>query len=454
MTDTQRLRMWRRVSRGEARVVVGARSAIFAPVRDLGVVVVDEEHEPSFKQGSTPRYHAREVAVRRAQAAGAVCILGSATPSLESWRAAKDGRLEHLRLSERVSGHGFPPIEVVDLRSAPMFEAGTKGSRLFSRRLVDLLRGGLERKEQSILFQNRRGFAPVLWCSGCKATVRCEQCDVGLTWHRRIRRLVCHVCCEEQPVPAACPTCTKPGLHQLGAGSERVERELAELLPEARIHRMDSDTMRRREDYEETLEAFGKGEVDVLVGTQMIAKGLDFPRVTLVGIVNADGALHLPDFRASERTFKLVSQVAGRAGRGELAGRIVVQTTVPDHPAIVRAAAHDFEGFAAAEDALRGELGYPPHARIVRVMMDDSELAEVEAAALRCAEVLRTIEGAVVLGPAPAPIAMMRGRHRHHVLVKAPTPEVLDTARKVLVEHLGAKRRPRAVIDVDPTSVL
>ena len=454
MTDAQRLRTWRRVSRGEARVVVGARSAIFAPVGDLGVVVVDEEHEPSFKQGSTPRYHARDVAVRRARTAGAVCVLGSATPSLESWRAARDGRLTHLRLRERLSGHGFPPIEVIDLRSAPMFEAGTKGSRLFSRRMVDLLRRGLERGEQSILFQNRRGFAPVLWCSGCRETVRCDQCDVGLTWHRRIRRLVCHTCCEERRVPGACPTCTKPGLTQLGAGSERVECELGELFPDARVRRMDSDTMRRREDYEETLDAFGRGEIDVLVGTQMIAKGLDFPRVTLVGIIDADGALHLPDFRASERTFQLISQVAGRAGRGALAGRVVVQTTAPTHPAIVRAAAHDFEGFAEIEAALRAELGYPPHARVVRVLVEDSDLGRVEGAARRCAEALRAIEGATVLGPSPAPIAMARGRHRHHLLLKAPTGEVLDRARAVLVELPGSARRPRVIVDVDPTSVL
>jgi primosomal protein N' (replication factor Y) len=454
MTDSQRLRMWRRVSRGEARVVVGARSAIFAPVADLGVVVVDEEHEPSFKQGSVPRYHARDVALRRAREAGAVCVLGSATPSLESWRAARDGRLASLALPERVSGHGFPPIEVVDMRTQPLLVENGRGTRLFSKRLADLLRQGLARGQQSILFQNRRGFSPVLWCSGCKTTLRCDTCDVSLTWHRGIRRMVCHICCDERTVPSLCPTCTKPGLHQMGAGSERVEKELGQLLPEARVARMDSDTMRRREDYEETLEAFGRGEIDVLVGTQMIAKGLDFPRVTLVGIVNADGALHLPDFRAAERTFQLISQVAGRAGRGELAGRIVVQTTAPDHEAIVRAAAHDFAGFAAGEDELRGELGYPPHLRLVRVVIEDDDPELVAETVARCAAALRGVEGALVLGPSPAPIAMMRGRHRHHVLAKAGTDAVLDGVRSALLELTGTQRKPRVVVDVDPVGML
>jgi primosomal protein N' (replication factor Y) len=384
MTDAQRLDMWLAVERGEARVVVGARSAVFAPVASLGVIVVDEEHEPSFKQASTPRYHARDVAVERARAAGAVCVLGSATPALESWRRARLGEWRHLRLRQRVSGRPLPPVEVVDMRNEP----GGRGARLFSGRLELLLRECLSRGEQAILFQNRRGFAPVLWCSGCKLTVRCTQCDVGLTYHRRIDRLVCHACCREQRRPEACPTCSSPMLRFLGAGSERIEAELARLLPHARVRRMDSDTMRRREDYEETLGAFGAGEIDCLVGTQMIAKGLDFPRVTLVGIVNADGALHLPDFRAAERTFQLIAQVAGRAGRAALPGRIVVQTLFPDHPAIQLAARHDHAAFAEAESALRAELDYPPHAALVRVLFEDASEAKVDSAAVACAQTL------------------------------------------------------------------
>jgi len=458
MSDAQRHAMWTRVRHGEARVVVGARSAVFAPVSNLGVVVVDEEHEPSFKQGSVPRYHARDVALRRACAAGAVCVLGSATPSLESWAAVRAGTLQRLHLPERISGHGFPPIEVIDLRTQPITRVGSNATRLFSRRLLDLLQRGLERGEQSILFQNRRGFSPVLWCSGCRETLRCAQCDVSLTFHRRIRRLVCHTCCEELVPPRACPTCTKPGLTFLGAGSERVEEELVRFLPGVRVRRMDSDTMRRREDYEQTLEAFGRGEFDVLVGTQMIAKGLDFPRVTLVGIVDADGALHLADFRAAERTFQLISQVAGRAGRGDLAGRVVVQTTAPDHPAVSRAAAHDYAGFVSGEIALRAELGYPPSGRLVRVLFEDADEGRVEAASQRCADLLRGLvdpRRVQVLGPAPAPISLARGRHRRHVLCKTPLEgEELARLREALADFAQETSRPRVSIDVDPTSLL
>jgi primosomal protein N' (replication factor Y) len=455
MTDAQRRETWLRVQRGSVRVVVGARSAVFAPVADLGVIVVDEEHEPSFKQESTPRYHGRDVAVARARIQGAVCLLGSATPSLETWQAAREGKLERLLLPERVGGGRMPNVEIVDLRTE---KPEGKGPALFSRRLRTLLEGALARREQSILFLNRRGFAPVLWCSACGETVRCTTCDVTLTFHRRIRRAVCHACCAEVPPPPACPSCTSPGLRYLGAGSERIETELGKLLPGARIRRMDSDTMIRREDYERTLESFGRGEVDVLVGTQMIAKGLDFPRVTVVGVVSADSALHLPDFRASERTFQLLSQVSGRAGRGELAGRIVVQTTAPAHPAIVAAARHDFESFAAAESRLRAELGYPPHGRLLRAVVEDTDETRVVETSRALAELVRALPGAAglaVLGPAEAPIAMLRGRHRHHVLVKAPpSGGGLEAARDALSDLAASTDRPRVSLDVDPVSML
>ena len=456
MTDAQRRRTWLAVQKGEARVVVGARSAVFAPVRDLGVIVVDEEHEPSFKQDGTPRYHGRDVAVERARIQGAVCILGSATPSLETWQAARDGSCTRLLLRERVGGGRMPRIEVVDLRTE---KPVGKGPVLFSRRLEQLLRRAFERKEQSILFLNRRGFAPVLWCGHCGETVRCGLCDVTLTFHRRIRRAVCHACCAEIAPPASCPSCTAPGLRYLGAGSERIEAELARTLPGARVRRMDSDTMLRREDYESTLESFGRGEIDVLVGTQMIAKGLDFPRVTVVGIVSADSSLHLPDFRAAERTFQLLSQVAGRAGRGDLAGEIVVQTTAPAHPAIVLAARHDFEGFAEAESRMRGELGYPPHGRLLRVVIEDRDETKVVETSRACADVAvrAGTEGKlVVLGPAEAPIAMLRGRHRHHLLVKSPRggEADFDRAREALRLHAESAPRPRVTVDVDPASML
>ena len=455
MTDAQRYEMWMRVRRGEARVVVGARSALFAPVKDLGVIVVDEEHEPSFKQGNSPRYHARDVAVVRAHKAGAVCVLGSATPSLESWQNAKAGRYERILLPERVAGGRMPAIEVIDMRDELPEQ---KGPKLFSRRLSVYLRQTLERGEQSILFLNRRGFSPVLWCPACGETVRCRQCDVAMTFHRRIGKLVCHSCCEESKPPKARPSCTAPGVRFLGLGSERVEDALAEALPGARVARMDSDTMLRREDYESTLAAFGAGELDVLVGTQMIAKGLDFPRVTLVGIISADSGLHLPDFRASERTFQLLAQVAGRAGRGELEGRIVIQTTAPGHEAIRRASEHDYEGFVAVENELREDLGYPPHGRLIRAVLEDTDESKVIAASKALAELLIERvgpEGVMVLGPAPAPMALLRGRHRHHILLKAaPTCAGLATARELLIGFATEYPRPRTTIDIDPVSLL
>jgi primosomal protein N' (replication factor Y) (superfamily II helicase) len=454
MTDAQRLRMWMRLRKGETRVVVGARSAIFAPLDNLGVVVLDEEHEPSFKQGSVPRYHAREVAVERARRAGAVCILGSATPSLEMWHASRSGEVELLRLPERVGGGTIPTVHVVDMR----LERGHGGPPIFSALLRQLLRETVGAGEQAIFFLNRRGFIPVLFCPGCKTTVHCRQCDVSMTFHRGIRKLVCHSCCEEIPVPRVCPACTRPGLRPLGAGSERIEALLAEEYPEIRVRRMDSDTMRRRQDYEDALGAFERHEVDVLVGTQMIAKGLDFPRVTLVGVLSADQALHLPDFRASERTYQLIAQVAGRAGRGKLPGRIVVQTVAPDHPAVRHAAHADFEGFVREENALRQELGYPPHGRILRVLFEDESSSRVDEAARALAERLRERFGATalsILGPAPAPISQVRGRHRQHLILKSPleAPE-FDEAREHLITLTAGIGRPRATIDVDPMSML
>ncbi len=454
MGDARRRDEWLAVRRREVRVVVGARSAIFAPVPDLGVVVVDEEHEPSFKQESTPRYHARDVAVVRARDAGAVCILGSATPSLESWHNARSGRYRHLRLASRIGARPMPKVEIVDLRAEPR-EAGE--TPLFSRRLVELLRAGSERNEQSILFQNRRGYAPVLWCPSCGETVRCAHCDVALTFHRRVDRAVCHSCCEEIAPPKQCPSCTAPKLRFLGSGSERIESALSRLLPSARVARMDSDTMVRREDYEDVLERFGRGEIDVLVGTQMIAKGLDFPRVTLVGIVSADSALHQPDPRAAERTFQLLAQVAGRAGRGDMLGRIVVQTATPAHPAIACAARHDFEGFAASEMRLRQELGYPPYGRLLRAVFEDEEEDRAEAGSRACADALRphVTDGAVLLGPAEAPIARLRGRFRRHLLVKAPAGSpALARLRDRLLAWSDANPRPKLVVDVDPASLM
>ena len=459
MTDVQRRDAWLDVKSGRTRVVVGARSAVFAPVANLGVIVIDEEHEPSFKQAETPRYHAREVAVERAKRLGAVCILGSATPSLETRHRAEVGEFQRLRLTARVHGGALPKVEIVDMRGErPPPGAGNRGPVLFSHRLRQALAETLERGEQALLFRNRRGFAPTLWCRACGETAKCPRCDISLTFHRGIGRAVCHTCCEEMAPPKVCPSCTAPALRYLGLGSERVEDELKLLHPDARVRRMDSDTMLRREDYDEVLDAFGRGELDVLVGTQMIAKGLDFPRVTLVGIISADSSLHLPDFRAAERTFQLLVQVAGRAGRGDLAGRILIQTQTPEHPAIVRAARHDYEGFAAEEDRLRQELGYPPYGRLVRVVFDDEDGERVRKVAQACADRLYELaptEGFAVLGPAECPIAMLRGRHRTHLLLKAPARgSSLDRARECLIAFAEEHARPRITLDVDPASLL
>ena len=436
-------------------MVVGARSALFAPVRDLGVIVVDEEHEPSFKQETSPRYHGRDVAMERARRSDAVCVLGSATPSLETWQRARDGEVQRLVLDERVGGGRLPRVDVVDMK---LEKTAPGGSHLFSGHLQQELAAALERGEQGILFLNRRGYAPVLWCPNCKEVVRCDQCDVSLTWHRRVDRVVCHSCCEEGAPPKACPACTAPGLRMLGSGSEQVERALRRVFPDARVLRMDSDTMHRREDYERSLEAFGSGEIDLLVGTQMIAKGLDFPRVTVVGIVSADTSLHLPDFRASERTFQLISQVAGRAGRGELAGRIFVQTQSPEHPAIQRAAAHDFEAFARDEVELRRELGYPPAGRLLRVVVEDEDENRGDRTIALLAERMRAVVGDApvpILGPAPAPMALLRGRHRRHLLLKAGSgrEDLFASLRRVAVEYVQEGQASRVVVDVDPVSL-
>ncbi len=455
MGDAQRLAMWRRVRAGECRVVVGARSAVFAPIENLGMIVVDEEHEPSFKQGNNPRYHGRDVAVMRARKSGAVCILGSATPSLESWMNAEAGRYTLIELARRVHGGEMPAVQVVDMREET---AQTKQARVFSRALVGQLEEALVRGEQGILFLNRRGYSPVLWCRACGETVQCADCSSPMSLHKRHGRLVCHTCCEERLPPRECPSCTAPSLRFLGAGSERVEDVLAELFPQAKVARMDSDTMLRREDYEQTLSAFGRGEIDLLVGTQMIAKGLDFPKVTVVGIVSADSALHLPDFRAAERTFQLVSQVAGRAGRADLPGQIVIQTVAPDHHAIVQAARYDYVGFADLEMGQRRELGYPPLGRLIRVVFEDEDEARGLARAEHCARILRehtSAHGIAVLGPAPAPFSMVRGRHRKHILLKSrPDSTGGKEARSLLVTLAHEPGPTRVQIDVDPVGML
>jgi primosomal protein N' (replication factor Y) len=451
LTDADRHEQWKRIRDGGADVVIGPRSAVFAPVPRLGLLVVDEEHETSFKQQNAPRYHARDVGIVRAKEAGAAVILGSATPSLESFAHARDGKYHLLRLPRRVGGGALPRVDVVDMLEE---REETQRPVFLSRRLEGLLRRALERGEQGMLFLNRRGYATEVSCARCRHVMACPGCAIPYTFHRRLGLGLCHTCGGEERVPEACPACGEPGLRRKGFGTERVEEAIRAHFPTARIARMDSDTMKGREAYERVLAAFKAREVDLLLGTQMIAKGLDFPDVTVVGVLNADIALRYPDFRAAERTFQLLAQVAGRAGRADKPGRVVVQTTVPEHPAVLRAAAHDFEGFAAAELPERKRHGFPPYTRLLRVLALAPRAAEAEALALRAKETMEAAApGVDFLGPAPTFLEQIRGRSRFHVLARAPDARSLARAVAAVRPLCRRDRRREVTLDVDPVGV-
>lgn len=449
---------WRALRDGRKRIAIGARSAVFAPVGDLGAVILDEEHESSYKQSDTPRYHARAVAAVRARLEGCLCVLGSATPSLESWENARSGLYGLLELPERVTGHPLPKVELVDLRAE---REGQPTPTVFSEPLRAALADRLARGEQSILLLNRRGYATHVQCAACGKVWGCGRCNVSLTFHRRRRRVVCHHCGFEAAPPAVCDECGAPDPSYSGLGTEQVERRLGELFPQARIARMDLDTTGTKWAHHEILERVRQGEVDVLLGTQMIAKGLDFPNVTLVGVVNADVGLNLPDFRASERTFQLLSQVAGRAGRGSRPGEVLVQTVRPAHFALRAAAAHDYAGFAERELADRAEPGYPPHRRLANLVVSGDDEERVAEVAEQLAEWTRALlaargpEGLEVVGPAPCPIDRVRGRWRWHFLLKGDEAGGLGSVLRYLAEKRG---RPSAAtrleIDRDPETLL
>ncbi len=452
LSERDRLREWRSIEAGAVDVVVGARSAVFAPMPDLGLIVVDEEHEPSFKQQNPPRYHAREVALARGARCGAVVVLGSATPSLEMWVAARDERLTLLRLPRRVGGGVLPTALVLDLSALPF----TKHPRMLTDRLRASLEQVIRKQEQAILFLNRRGFARVAFCPGCKAATQCPECDVALVLHQRAGRLMCHLCGHEEPPSARCKKCGQ-GVRFLGFGTERVEQELRSVLPGARIARMDSDTTAAQGAHEKLLGAFGRGEIDVLIGTQMIAKGLDFPRVTLVGIVSADTSLSVPDWRASERTFQLVAQVAGRAGRSDRGGLVIVQTIHPQHPAIQCAVRHDYEAFVASELPLRIEAAYPPSTEIVRILISHADVERTRLAAMKVKEKLAPMAGEFgveLLGPAPCPIERVRGRWRWQLLLKCRAVTELTRVVAWARERVAQSAPVRVTLDVDPASML
>ena len=446
LSDGERFDEWSRVRSGHADVVVGARSAIFAPVPTLGLIIVDEEHDGAYKQESTPRYHARAVALKRAALEGAKVVLGSATPSLESYHAARQGRFHLLELEHRVAGLPMPEVIRVDMRK----EASDGNHGLFSRALRSALDQVLEAGEQAILLLNRRGYAPVVLCRSCGQAIVCPTCQVCLTYHRAREALVCHYCDYSRSAGPSCDACGGPVTRYVGAGTQKVVEALASLLPTARVLRLDRDATARKDSHHQILDAFARGDADVLVGTQMVAKGLDFPRVSLVGVLNADAALRLPDFRAAERTFQLVTQVAGRAGRAG-PGRVIVQTFAPDHPAIALAAAHDYRTFAAQELDGRRPLGYPPYRRVVRIVVAAEHEDRALAVAARLQAALK--DAGTLLGPVAAPLAFVSGQHRVHLL--ALTMDIRTTIAKTREAVLGnGDRNVKVIVDVDPLTVL
>ena len=453
LTGAQRAREWHRLSRGEATIAIGARSALFAPVRDLGLIVLDEEHENSFKQDSTPRYHARETAIVRGEIESAVVVLGSATPTLESFGRARRGAYQMLTLPSRAGQGTLPRVLVEDLRKEGK-EQSVSGV-VISRTLQLQMRERLDSREQTILFLNRRGFAPVLVCPSCHTPVKCPHCDISMTWHVRRGRLVCHWCQHERRRPELCSVCSHAGLNDLGAGTERVESAVRRLFPDAIVARMDADTMRQRGAHERVLSAFRKRQIDVLIGTQMIAKGHDFPDVTLVGVISADVGLFLPDFRAAERTFQLLHQVAGRTGRGSKPGTVIIQTHCPDNYAVAAAANNDYESFVQQELAFRKATGYPPYSRLVRVVFESKKEPEARAAGIALRGDLRDLPDVEVLGPAPAILAKIQDRHRVHLLCKCFTQESFAVAmgRLATVEDRGTHSL-RVTLDVDPMAMM
>jgi primosomal protein N' (replication factor Y) len=452
--DSERSQEWRRIRAGEASVVVATRSGVFAPLRNLGLIVVDEEHDQSYKQQDTPRYHGRDVAIVRARDAGAVAVLGSATPSLESRYNAEAGKYVRLDLPERIERRPMPRVELVDMRREFL---ETRKHATFSRALVDAVTERLDNGEQTMLLLNRRGFSSFVACRACGHHLECANCSVTLTYHRRDRRMLCHYCGYCERVPERCPKCDSEYVQFIGLGSERVEDELHGAFPRARIARLDRDTVSGKRDYETILAGFRDGEFDILVGTQMIAKGHDIPNVTLVGIVSADVGLGLPDFRAAERTFQLLTQAAGRAGRGETPGIVLIQTINPGHYAVRCAAAQDYEAFYKQETEFRRLMRYPPFGALANVLV---RAAQQDEALRKSAELGRLLqpppEGVKVLGPAAAAVARLKNEYRYQILLKSPSRKRLN---ELLVElrrfAAGEKWNPASlVIDVDPVTLL
>ena len=452
LTPDERAEQWHRIHRGDARVVIGTRSAIFAPLLHPGLILVDEEHDGSYKQEETPRYHGRDVAVMRAKLLGCTVVLGSATPSLESWQNAELGRYKRLEMLARVSERPLPVVEAVDMREE--FRV-TGQEQLFSRQLVDETQATLDRGEQAIILLNRRGYSVVVMCRSCGEKVECENCAIALTFHKASHsepaRLECHYCGFRRTVPERCPKCTSEHLFYLGAGSQQGEERLAELFPGARLGRMDRDTVRTRGDMERLLQRLHSGEINLLVGTQMIAKGHDIHGITLVGVVGADFALGLPDFRAAERVFQLLTQVSGRAGRGELPGRVLVQTYQPDHYVHQFARKHDFTGFAAKEMYFRRGARYPPFTALANVIVQSESLVEALgwAGALGRSLAAAKPQSVRVLGPAAAPLSRLKRIFRYHFVLRAERRDALRACLRGLLATVDAEGIPRRAVVID-----
>jgi primosomal protein N' (replication factor Y) (superfamily II helicase) len=453
-TDVERTEQWRRIRSGAAKVVVGTRSGVFAPVQNLGLIVVDEEHDGSYKQEETPRYNGRDVAIMRAQKAEACVVLGSATPSLESRYNAEKGKYTLLELPGRIEARPMPDVELIDMRQEFL---ETRKQETFSRKLIEALGARLESGEQTIVLLNRRGFSSFVACRACGERVQCINCSLTLTFHKRDRRLLCHYCGYAEKVPSVCPKCQSEHIYFLGLGSERVEEELHRAFPAARIARLDRDTVSGKRQYETILHDFREGHYDMLVGTQMIAKGHDIPNVTLVGVVNADIGLGMPDFRAAERAFQLLTQVAGRAGRGSVPGIVLVQTTNPDHYAVRLAALQDYNAFYAKELNFRRMMLYPPFSAMANVLVR----SEKQEMAMRMSSELGILlnpppEKLRIMGPAEAPVPRLKNEYRYQFLVKAASRkalnELLQSVRKYAVDHKWGATA--LVIDVDPLTLM
>lgn len=454
LTDSERHWQWQTIAKGEVQVIVGARSAIFAPTPHLGLIVIDEEHETTFKQDSTPRYHAREVARERARLENIPLLLGSATPMLESLQRIRDKKDRILMMSKRIDDRPMPPVHIIDTCNDPQIMQGHRiGRAMFNGINMALKNGG-----QVILFFNLRGFTPVLWCPSCGEKLCCPECDTSLTWHKDKKLVLCHTCEYASEIPRQCTNCKHPGLRHLGAGTQKLEEEVRKKFPGVPALRMDSDSMRKPGSHDIALEKFRKGEVKILLGTQMIAKGLDFPNVTFVGVIDADTMLHQPDFRASERTFQLIAQVAGRTGRGEKGGRVFVQTTSPDAVAIQRAAQHDYLGFAKQELSERQEIFSPPFVHWARVILRGPMESVVDQFSREMVdffrEELKANESPIVVqGPAPAPFTRLRGNFRYHFVLISETIEPLLDMWKKLESKIPNHSEVEWTVDVDPINM-